>query len=108
MLDLTQVPYEQPFNYMFTLNGFIIPSSHRMSLFTAAWSVWVTLSMPPALKKRFVNCSSLWALVIWSVVVNPGEERCQLQLLKSSRCSNQETTSTWTGAPATHFTDEIY
>merc|ERR1712047_13059 len=80
----------------------------RMSLFTAAWSVWVTHSMPPALKKRFVNCSSLWTPVIWSVAVNPGEERCQLQLLKSSRCSNQETTSTWTDAPATHFTDEIY
>ena len=57
---------------------------------------------------RFVNCSSLWTPVIWSVVASPGEERSQLQLLKSFRCSNQETTSTWTDAPATHFTDEIY
>ena len=124
MLDLTQVSYEQSFNYMFALNGLIILSSHRMSPFTAAWSAWVTHSMLPMLKRRsqfiisqnnsimrvfrFVSCSSLWTPVIWSVVASPGEERSQLQLLKSSRCSNQETTSTWTDAPATHFTVEIY
>jgi len=108
MLDLTQVSYRQSFNYMFALNGLIILSSHRMSPFTAAWSAWVTHSMLPMLKRRFVSCSSLWTPVIWSVVASPGEERSQLQLLKSSRCSNQETTSTWTDAPATHFTVEIY
>ena len=52
MLDLTQVSYEQSFNYMFALDGLIILSSHRMSPFTAAWSAWVTHSMLPMLKRR--------------------------------------------------------
>ena len=52
MLDLTQVSYEQSYNYMFALDGLIILSSHRMSQFTAAWSAWVTHSMLPILKRR--------------------------------------------------------
>lgn len=52
MLDLTQVSNQQSFNYMFALNDLITISSHRMSPFTAAWSAWVTHSMPPTLKKR--------------------------------------------------------